>query len=114
MSAKYGILPNQYADFKSLVGDHADNIKGAEKIGIKTAAALLKSFGTLENIISNIENIDKPSVRKSIADHTDRIRKNYKLIKLENHQLLPYDKCDLVFLNTSQTTMEVLNRSGIK
>lgn len=36
MSAKYGILPNQYADFKSLVGDHADNIKEAEKIGIKT------------------------------------------------------------------------------
>ena len=48
---KYGIYPNQYAYFKSLVGDTADNIKGAEKIGIKTAASLLRTFGTLENII---------------------------------------------------------------
>lgn len=39
----FGILPNQYAYFKSFVGDHADNIKGAEKIGVKTAAALLNS-----------------------------------------------------------------------
>lgn len=62
---KYGIYPNQYAYFKSLVGDTADNIKGVEKIGIKTAASLLRTFGTLENIISNAENIDKPSIKKS-------------------------------------------------
>lgn len=36
---KYGVLPEQYADFKSLTGDNSDNIKGAEKVGIKTAAA---------------------------------------------------------------------------
>lgn len=111
---KYGIYPYQYAYFKSLVGDTADNIKGAEKIGVKTAASLLKTFGTLENIISNVENIDKPSIKKSIAANTDRIRKNYELIKLEQNQLLPYDKCDLKFLNTSKTTTEVLKEIGIK
>lgn len=35
---RYGIAPEQYADFKSLVGDTADNIKGAEKVGAKTAS----------------------------------------------------------------------------
>ena len=111
---KYGIYPNQYAYFKSLVGDTADNIKGAEKIGIKTAASLLRTFGTLENIINNAENIDKPSIKKSIVENIDRIRKNYELIKLEKNQILPYDKCDLEFLNSDKTTTEVLKEIGIK
>lgn len=111
---KYGIYPNQYAYFKSLVGDTADNIKGAEKIGIKTAASLLRTFGTLENIIYNAEDIDKPSIKKSIIENTERIRKNYELIRLEKKQILPYDKCDLEFINTSKTTTEVLKGIGIK
>ena len=111
---KYGIYPEQYAYFKSLVGDTADNIKGADKIGIKTAASLLRTFGTLENIISNAENIDKPSIKKSIVENTDRIRKNYELIRLEKNQLLPYDKCELQFLNTDRTTTEVLRGIGIR
>ena len=75
MIDKYGIYPNQYAYFKSLVGDAADNIKGAEKIGIKTAASLLRTFGTLENIIKNAESINRPSIKKSIIENTDRIKK---------------------------------------
>lgn len=111
---KYGIYPYQYAYFKSLVGDTADNIKGAEKIGVKTAASLLRTFGTLENIIRNAGNIDKPSIKNSIVKNTDRIRKNYKLIKLEQNQILPYDKCDLIFMNEGKSTTEVLKGIGIK
>ena len=87
---KYGVYPDQYAYFKSLAGDAADNIKGAEKIGVKTAASLLRTFGTLENIICNAENIDKPSIKNSIIENTARIRKNYELIRLEKNQLLQY------------------------
>lgn len=65
------------AYFKSLVGGTADNIKGAEKIGIKTAAMLLKRFETLENIISNAENIVK-AVYKKI--NSRKYRQNYKKI----------------------------------
>lgn len=65
----YGVYPNQYAYYKSLVGDASDNIKGAEKIGRKTASLLLGTYGTLENIISNVENIDKPSIKKSIIEN---------------------------------------------
>lgn len=111
---KFGIVPNQYADFKSLVGDTADNIRGAEKVGMKTAASLLQTFGTLEHIIENAKKIDKPSVKKSILENTDRIRKNYELIKLKNNQTLPYDKCELAFTDTGQTTTEILRGIGLK
>lgn len=96
------------------MGDAADNIKGAEKIGIKTAASLLRTFGTLENIICNVEDIDKPSLKKSIIENTEKIRKNYELIRLEKNQILPYDKCDLEFMNKSKTTTEVLKGIGRK
>lgn len=55
---KFNIEPEQYADFKSLVGDASDNIKGAEKVGPKTAANLLNQFGTLDNILVNAERIE--------------------------------------------------------
>ena len=60
---KYGIFPSQYADFKSLTGDTADNIKGADRIGPKTAAYLLNEFGTLDNILANAEKIEKPFIK---------------------------------------------------
>ena len=41
LDEKFGIVPSQYAAFKSLTGDAADNIKGVEKVGPKTAARLL-------------------------------------------------------------------------
>lgn len=50
----------------------------------------------------------------SIMENTDRIRKNYELIKLKNNQPLPYDKCELAFTNAGQTTTEVLRGIGLK
>lgn len=44
---KFGIEPARYADFKSLTGDTADNIKGADKVGLKTAALLPFSMNEL-------------------------------------------------------------------
>ena len=49
---KFGIIPERYADFKSLTGDTADNIKGADKVGPKTAAQLVNEFGSLEEVIA--------------------------------------------------------------
>ena len=109
---KYGILPEQYADFKSLTGDNSDNIKGAEKVGIKTAAALINQFGNLQNIIINADKIAKPSIRDSILRNTERLPINYKLIKLDDRAALPFDLSALAYIYNGATTHEVLR--GIK
>ncbi|KAF5276147.1 hypothetical protein FQR65_LT16465 [Abscondita terminalis] len=51
-----GVKPNKVTDYKGIVGDTADNIKGVAGIGPKGAVELLQLFGTLENIYENIEN----------------------------------------------------------
>lgn len=111
---KYGITPTQYADFKSLTGDTADNIKGADKVGLKTAASLLHEFGTLENILINAENIKKPPVKESIIRNTERLKTNYKIIKLGNTASLPFSLDELVYAYNGITANDVLRGIGLK
>ena len=109
---KYDILPEQYADFKSLTGDNSDNIKGAEKVGLKTAAALINQFGSLQDIINNADKIMKPSIRDSIIKNTERLQTNYKLIKLDDRATIPFGLNKLAYIYNGITTHEVLR--GIK
>ena len=111
---KFGITPAQYADFKSLTGDKADNIRGAEKIGVKTAARLLNAFGTLDGIIAHGDEITTSSVRESIIRNTDRLKTNRKLIKLENKAPIPFPIDDLRYVDNGITTSEVLKGIGLK
>ena len=114
IKGKFCIEPDQYADFKSLTGDASDNIKGADKVGTKTAACLLNKFGYLENIIANAENIEKPSIKDSIVKNTERIRTNYKIIKLDNTASVPFTLNDLAYNFTEITTNEVLKGIGLR
>lgn len=111
---KFGIAPEQYADFKSLVGDTADNIKGAEKVGAKTAALLLHEFGTLEHVLLYAGKISKPSVRESVIRNADRLRINYRLIKLEGVAALPFSSQELAWCYNGMTTNEVLKGIGLR
>ena len=111
---KFGITPGRYAEFKSLTGDTADNIKGAEKIGPKTASALINEFGNLENLLKNADKIKKPSVRESIIRNAERLRTNYKLIKLDGAVSLPFAMNDLEYTDNGVTTNEVLRGIGLK
>ncbi|MDR1329791.1 MAG: flap endonuclease [Oscillospiraceae bacterium] len=111
---KLGILPEQYADFKSLTGDNSDNIKGADKIGPKTAAALLRQFGNLETLIERADEIEKPSIRESVKQNAERLRNNYRLIKLDDRATLPYALDKLEYTYDGIKTGEVLGRIGLK
>lgn len=111
---KLCVDPNRYADFKSLTGDPADNIKGADKIGPKTAAWLLQEFGSLESILSRAEEITKPSVRTSILQNAERLRKNYQLIRLGGEAEIPFALEDLHYTDDGITTTQVLTAIGVR
>ena len=111
---KLGIAPFLYADFKSLTGDSSDNIKGADKIGPKTAARLLHEFGDLESILENSDSIERPSIKESIVKNAERLRTNYKLIKLGGKAVIPFSISELEYNYSGITTNEVLNGIGLK
>lgn len=53
----YGVRPNQMLDLLAIMGDASDNIPGLEGFGPKTAASLLKEFGTLDHLLAHPEKV---------------------------------------------------------
>ncbi len=110
---KFDITPNLYADFKSLTGDSADNIKGANKVGPKTASLLINEFGSLQNLIDNAEQIKKPALKQSICENKVRLLDNYKIIKLNANCPLPFTLKELKYSLPNVTTRAVLSAIGL-
>ena len=57
-----GIEPENVIDILALGGDSSDNIPGIPGIGYKTALKLIREWKSLENVISNVDKIDRKSV----------------------------------------------------
>lgn len=68
---KYSITPTQVTDMKGLMGDSSDNIPGVPGVGEKTALELLAQFGSIENLLLNINEIKKNKVREKIEQNKD-------------------------------------------
>jgi 5'-3' exonuclease len=60
---KFGVRPDQIADYLALTGDSVDNIPGVPGVGPKTASALLSHFDTLDAIFDRLEEIQHLSFR---------------------------------------------------
>ncbi|NYE75616.1 5'-3' exonuclease [Microlunatus parietis] len=52
VQGKYGIPPAAYVDFATLRGDTSDGLPGVAGIGEKTAASLLNTYGSLEQVLA--------------------------------------------------------------
>jgi DNA polymerase I len=63
VTTKYGVHPSRFIEFKSLVGDHVDNIKGIKGIGPKTALKVLKGERDLDQAETNIYQFNLDLIR---------------------------------------------------
>lgn len=114
IKSKFGIRPDQYADFKSLIGDDSDNIQGISGIGPKTAAALMGQFITLDALFAHPEQIAKPKLRESVTHNLDRIRLNRRLITLDGSAALPFLMDQLAYSDCELTTTQILMHIGLR
>lgn len=72
LAARYGgLTAAQQPDFKALVGDPSDNIKGVPAVGEKTAINLLSRFGTLEGIYEHLDDITQKRIHNNLSEHRD-------------------------------------------
>jgi 5'-3' exonuclease len=74
---KFGVYPEQIADYLALTGDAVDNIPGVPGIGPKSAAALLNHFDNLGEIWERIDEVQHlsirgaKSIRKKLGEHRE-------------------------------------------
>ena len=113
LAKKFAITPEQYADFKSLTGDGADNVKGADKIGPKTASKLINEYFTLENLLKNVNEIKRPCIKNSLEQNAERLKNNYKIIKLTNQAKLPFSIGELTYEKPQINASAVLKAIGL-
>jgi DNA polymerase I len=76
---RYGIPPDLIPDFYGLKGDTSDNIPGVPGIGDKTAAQLLQEFGTLEEVLANIDKVSGAKRKENLTNHADDARVSKQL-----------------------------------
>ena len=81
--AKTGVQPSQIVDWLSLVGDAADNIPGVPGVGVKTAAALLNEFGSVDGIYGRLAEVKRDKQRESLAAAEAVVRRNQSLVALK-------------------------------
>ena len=82
---KFGVYPDQFVDFRAMIGDASDNIPGVPGVGAKTAAKLLQKYQTLDNILDNLHELPKKQ-REKLEQNRDQLLLSKQLTKI---------KCDL-------------------
>jgi DNA polymerase-1 len=80
---KYGIAPKQMVDYKALVGDSSDNIKGVPGVGPKTALELIKRFGTVKEMYERID--EDPKLKERFGAFKKDAELSEMLVTLERH-----------------------------
>ncbi|MBI5888577.1 MAG: DNA polymerase I [Deltaproteobacteria bacterium] len=68
---KFGVGPERIRDLLALAGDQSDGIPGVAGIGLKTAAKLIKEFGSLEAIYENIDRVKGGKLRANLTAHRE-------------------------------------------
>src|SRR5688572_17633602 len=79
---RYGVPPELVTDLIGLRGDTSDNIPGVPGIGDKTAAQLLQEFGSLEEVLANIDKISGAKRKENLTKHADDARVSKQLATL--------------------------------
>jgi DNA polymerase-1 len=86
---RFGLEPSQLPDFKALKGDPSDNIPGVPGIGDKKAAALLKQFGSVENLLERLHEVEDPKLRALLEQYREQIPQYKRLATIVRDAPVP-------------------------
>lgn len=93
-----GVAKRSYLDYRILVGDSSDNIPGIHGIGEKTAAALMKEYGSIMGMVPHKAVLMKSKVKQRIFTQVDILDRNDALMNMERipmESIEPYVKEEL-------------------
>lgn len=113
---RFGVDPGKMNDFKALTGDVSDNVPGVPGIGKKTAADLIKEFGSVENLYSEISTntaLLKPKVKEALVNNKDKAFLSLQLVKAKKDVPIDFDLKSCQFGSFNQEKVKfVFNQLG--
>jgi DNA polymerase-1 len=94
--AKAGVDPSQIVDWLSLTGDSVDNIPGVSGVGSKTAAELLRQFGSVGALYERLDEVRSERLRANLRAAGPIVRRNRDLVRLREDLPCEFSPDELV------------------
>ncbi|WP_297436901.1 DNA polymerase I [uncultured Clostridium sp.] len=91
MMEDYGVTPTQFIDVKGLMGDKSDNIPGVPGIGEKTAYKLIIEYGSMENVLMNIENLSGKKLKENLTEYAEQAIFSKRLATINVYVPMEFD-----------------------
>lgn len=101
---KMTVHPYQIIDIKGLMGDSADNYPGVKGIGEKTAFKLIKEYGTIDNLLENMDRLTK-GIQKKLTEDADMLHLSRELAEI---------KCDVPIQCNLESAIRHFEREKIE
>lgn len=114
VEAKFGVKPEHITDYLALVGDTADNIPGVQKVGPKTAAKWLQTYGDLDGLMARATEI-KGVAGENLRAHLDFLPLGRTLATVKTDVPLPEVATDLQAQPEDHDTLrEIFRHNGFR
>ncbi|GHS94497.1 hypothetical protein AGMMS49949_08370 [Alphaproteobacteria bacterium] len=94
---KFGVEAKDVVDVQALAGDPSDGVVGVPGIGVKTAAELIRQFGSLEVLLANAHTLSQTRRRALLKDYAESALLAKKLVTLYSDLDFPLDEASLQF-----------------
>ncbi|MFA5516949.1 MAG: 5'-3' exonuclease H3TH domain-containing protein, partial [Desulfuromonadales bacterium] len=94
VAERFGGPPEKVAEVLALAGDSSDNIPGVPGIGEKTARELIIEFGSLENLLANVDRVKGAKRQENLRTFADQARLSRELVVLREDVPLQLDYDD--------------------
>ncbi|MBX3174158.1 MAG: DNA polymerase I [Gemmatimonadaceae bacterium] len=88
---RLGVPPERVVDYLALVGDTADNVPGVKGIGDKGALALIERWGTVEEMLAHVDEVEPTRARNALLKHADDARLSKQLVTLQENLAIALD-----------------------
>jgi len=69
---EFSVTPTQFIDVKGLMGDKSDNIPGVPGVGEKTAFKLIQTYGSIEEVLNNIDKISGNKLKENLENNREQ------------------------------------------
>ena len=104
---KYGVHPEHIVDYLALMGDSVDNIPGVPKVGPKTAAKWLASFGSLDSLIERADEV-RGKVGENLRASVETLPVSRQLATIRRDVELPVAITDLTLKPADEAKLRAL------
>ena len=93
---RFGVRPEKVVEVMGLAGDAVDNIPGVPGIGEKTAIELIKTFGSIENLLAHLEEIPRKRLKENLETHGELARLSHQLATIQTDVPITYQLKDFI------------------